>query len=99
VKESARLDEWRKDVAPSDALRRRSAHDPARWEEFKRRYFAELDANSGAWQRRLERARKERITLLYAARDWERNNALALKLDLEQQVRRGRVKPATREPS
>lgn len=43
TRDAARLDAWLKDVAPSDALRRWFGHDPAKWEEFRRRYFAELD--------------------------------------------------------
>lgn len=95
-KERARLKDWLKDVAPSHALRRWSGHDPARWDEFKQRYFAELDANTTAWRDLLERARKQRVTLLYAARDAVRNNAVALKLYLEQQDRRLRAKAPTR---
>lgn len=45
-----RLDEWAKDVAPSAALRRWYGHDPERWPEFRRRYFAELRPNGAAWQ-------------------------------------------------
>ncbi|MFB3923675.1 MAG: DUF488 domain-containing protein [Terriglobia bacterium] len=82
-KEAARLDAWLKDTSPSDALRKWFGHDPARWQEFQERYFAELDANPEAWRELLGRARKETVTLLYAKRDSERNNAVALKLYLE----------------
>lgn len=83
-KATARLDAWLKEIAPSDALRRWFGHDPAHWREFQERYFAELDAKPGAWRGVLERARNGIVTLLYAARDPERNNAVALKLYLEQ---------------
>lgn len=43
------LDGWIKDLAPSTELRQWFAHDPAKWDEFQRRYFAELDGRSGAW--------------------------------------------------
>lgn len=74
----ARVDEWRKDVAPSDALRRWFGHDPGRWTEFVRRYSGELDAKPEAWRPVLERARGGQVTLLFAARDQEHNNAVAL---------------------
>lgn len=89
-KESLRLDGWLKEIAPSDALRHWFAHDPARWNEFKRRYFAELDGKPESWQAVLERARKGPVTLLYAARDSKHNNALALKLYLQERRGRGR---------
>ena len=85
-KEDLRLDGWLKDVAPSPDLRRWFAHDPAKWDEFKRRYFAELDARPDAWQPLAEAARKGDVTLLYSARDTEHNSALALKEYLEQRV-------------
>lgn len=74
---------WLKEVAPSDALRRWFGHDPARWEEFQRRYFAELDGKPEAWQPILEAARQGNVTLLYSARDTEHNNAVALKAYLD----------------
>ncbi len=73
------LDDWAKDVAPSDALRRWYAHVPARWPEFRRRYAAELSGNREAWEPLLRLARKGRLTLVYAARDEERNGAVVLK--------------------
>jgi uncharacterized protein YeaO (DUF488 family) len=82
-KEALRLDRWLKEVAPSDELRRWFAHDPARWDEFRRRYFAELDAKPEAWQPLLEAARGGPVTLLYSARDTEHNNARALQEYLE----------------
>lgn len=78
-KEALRLDEWLKDVAPSDALRRWFNHDPARWQEFRERYAAELDARPTAWQPIVEAARANNVTLLFSARDLQHNNAVALK--------------------
>jgi uncharacterized protein YeaO (DUF488 family) len=78
-KEALHLDGWLKEVAPSDALRRWFGHDPAKWEEFQGRYFAELEDKPAAWQPILEAARQGNVTLLYSARDTERNNAVALK--------------------
>jgi uncharacterized protein YeaO (DUF488 family) len=77
-KEELALNSWIKDVAPSTDLRRWFSHDPAKWEEFRRRYFAELDAHVTAWQPLLEVASKGNLTLLYSSRDTEHNNAVAL---------------------
>jgi uncharacterized protein YeaO (DUF488 family) len=82
-KESLSLDGWLKEVAPSAALRRWYAHDPAKWAEFQRRYFAELDRQPEAWEPILDAARRGSVTLLYSARDMEHNSALALKAYLE----------------
>lgn len=70
---------WLRGVAPSAELRRWFSHDPEKWDEFRRRYAAELDANPGAWRPLLDAARRGTITLLYAAKDTERNNAVALR--------------------
>lgn len=70
---------WVKDVAPSDALRRWYGHDPRKWKEFRRRYFAELEGNREAWEPILEAARRGGVVLLYSARDTESNNAVALR--------------------
>lgn len=82
-REALRLDEWLKEVAPSDGLRRWFAHDPTRWEEFQRRYFAELDGNPETWKPLVEIARRGNLTLLYSARDVEHNSAVALQRYLE----------------
>jgi uncharacterized protein YeaO (DUF488 family) len=86
----ARVDEWPKEVAPSDALRRWFGHDRARWAEFLRRYSVELDAKPGAWRPILEKARSGNVTLLFAARDMAHNNAVALEHYLEAKLVRGR---------
>ena len=77
---------WPRSVAPSNELRKWFGHDPARWDEFQRRYFAELDAEPEAWQPILKVARRGNVTLLYGARDTEHNNAVALKEYLEKQA-------------
>ncbi len=82
-KESLQMQAWLKDVAPSDDLRRWFGHDPDKWTEFERRYFAELDARSEALQPIVEAAGKGKVTLLYSAHDTEHNNAVALKEYLE----------------
>ncbi len=82
-KEALRLHGWLKEVAPSDELRRWFGHDPAKWEEFQERYFAELEAQPDAWQPLLEAAREGTVTLLFSARDAKHNNAVALRSFLE----------------
>lgn len=82
-KGTAQIDKWLKDTAPSDSLRRWFGHDPTKWKEFRKRYFAELDGKSDIWRGLLECAQRDVITLLYAAKDSEHNNAIALKQFLE----------------
>jgi uncharacterized protein YeaO (DUF488 family) len=83
----ARIDAWLKDVAPSDALRKWFAHEPARWTEFKRRYFRELKGSEPALEL-IQRAVLGNLTLLYGARDEDHNNAVALGEFLKRRNRR-----------
>ena len=85
-KEALRLDGWRREVAPSAALRKWFGHDPGRWVEFRRRYRAELDRNSPAWQPILDAARKGTVTLLFSSRDAAHNNAVVLANYLESRL-------------
>jgi uncharacterized protein YeaO (DUF488 family) len=78
-KDALRMDAWLKEAAPSGELRRWFAHDPVKWPEFRRRYFAELAHRPEAWKAIREAARRGNVTLLYSARDETHNNALALK--------------------
>ncbi len=78
-KESLHMEDWLKDVAPSDDLRKWFGHEPAKWKEFQKRYFGELDDNPEAVQPIVEAARRGNVTLLYSAHDTEHNNAVALK--------------------
>lgn len=78
-KESLQLDAWIKDAAPSTELRKWFSHDPAKWKEFQRRYFAELDAKREALSPIRAAARKGKVTLLFSSHDEEHNNAVALK--------------------
>lgn len=82
-KAEAALDLWLKDVAPSTELRRWFGHDPAKWAEFRRRYQAELDQQPDAMALLKEKVRRSTVTLLYAAKDPDHNNAVALKCLLE----------------
>ena len=86
-KEKLQIEAWLKDVAPSSGLRQWFQHDPAKWDQFRQRYFRELATTSDVWQPLLTRARWGRVTLVYSAHDIEHNNALALKEFLEQKLR------------
>ncbi len=88
TKDTLRLDAWLKDLAPSTALRKWFAHDPEKWQEFRERYFRELDGLRPALEDLARRAGAGRVTLVFAARDSERNNAVALKDYLERRRRR-----------
>jgi uncharacterized protein YeaO (DUF488 family) len=87
-RKTARIDEWARDLAPSSRLRQWFGHDPARWPEFQKRYRAELRTRSDrlAWLAGL--ARRGRITLVYAARDTDHNNARALQRLIAKRLRR-----------
>ena len=87
-KEALQASAWLKQVAPSDALRQWFGHEPPKWKEFQRRYFAELTAKPAAWRPLLEAARRGNLSLLFSARDAEHNNAVALKSFLERRLRR-----------
>lgn len=78
-KERARVDWWLKEIAPSDELRRWFGHDPARWQEFRARYRSELKGQRALLDELKSLARKEPVTLLYAAKDQEHNNAVVLR--------------------
>ena len=77
-KEALKLDDWLRDVAPSDALRKWFGHRPERWTEFQRRYRAELDGKSAAVHPLVEATQHGTVTLLFSSRDTEHNNAVAL---------------------
>lgn len=82
-KDAVRGDGWLKEVAPSDALRRWFAHDPAKWDAFRRRYAKQLDAKPETWAPLLRAAKQGPLTLLFAAKNEQANNAAALKEYLE----------------
>lgn len=72
------LEGWLREVAPSDELRHWYGHDPLKWEEFQRRYAAELDEKPEVWKPLLDAAKRGDITLLYSTRETQYNNAVAL---------------------
>ena len=77
-KERARLDEWARELAPSTELRRWFGHDPARFEEFRRRYIEELAAEGDKLDELRRRTSAGKVTLVYGARDSEHNDAVVL---------------------
>jgi len=79
AKEKARIDEWLKEIAPSDELRKWFGHDPSRWEEFRERYRRELDAKTELLGQLRGLTKNGTVTLLFAAKDEEHNNAVVLK--------------------
>lgn len=85
-KADLRLEGWLKEVAPSPELRKWFGHDPAKWSEFQRRYFSELDKNADAWTPILDAARHGRVTLVYSSHDAAHNNAVALKQYLDRKL-------------
>ena len=82
-KQDLKIDGWIKDAAPSTELRRWFNHDPARWQEFQRRYRAELRKDRVATEPILAAAAEGAVTLLFSSRDAEINNVVALKTHLE----------------
>ena len=85
-KEALHVERWIKLVSPSNELRSWFGHEPVKWKEFQRRYFAELDAQPDSWETLLNTAREKDITLVFSAHDIEHNNAVALKSYLEKKL-------------
>ncbi len=79
-RDQLRIDEWLRDVAPSDELRKWFGHDPARWDEFRRRYREELAEPDRAplLASLVQKAERGHLTLVYGARDPEHNQAVVL---------------------
>lgn len=82
----ARLDEWARELAPSAELRRWFGHDPARFEEFRRRYTEELASQEAKLRELRRRVREGTLTLVYGARDTEHNDAVVLAEILRRQA-------------
>jgi uncharacterized protein YeaO (DUF488 family) len=89
-KDKARIDLWQKDIAPSNTLRKWFGHDEKKWDEFKRKYFKELDkkSNSEVVDEIIKLAKEHSsITLLYGTKEERFNNAVALKEYLEEKTK------------
>jgi uncharacterized protein YeaO (DUF488 family) len=89
-KENVAIDLWLKDIAPSEELRKWFSHDPQKWNEFKKRYFAELDAKPDIVGRIKDAG--DNVTLLFGAKDKEHNNAVALRDYIMMRMPGGRPK-------
>lgn len=81
-KEEARIDEWFRDIAPSDSLRKWYSHDPEKWDEFKKKYYSELRDKKEVLQNLIKKGEKD-LTLVYSSKELKYNNANALKEYLE----------------
>lgn len=95
-KAAAKFDLWAKDAAPSTGLRKWFHHDPEKWEEFKDRYFAELDARSEVVALIKRRLRQGRVTFVFASKEERFNNAVALKEYFGQQRPRHGIRAVAR---
>ena len=82
-KERAALNEWNKEIAPTDELRKWFNHEPEKFLEFSRRYVKELDNNPAAAEAKNSWNKQSAVTLLYGAKDTEHNQAIVLKKWLE----------------
>ena len=87
-KDKVKVDLWLKDIAPSNSLRKWFSHDEKKWDEFKARYFKELQRESESVNVILDKARKEPVTLLYGAKNVKFNNAIALKEYLDERIKK-----------
>jgi len=85
-KASLNADEWMKEIAPSNELRKRFGHHEGNWDEFQELYFKELDNCPDLIEQLIQKSRVGNLTLLYAAKDEEHNNAIALKNYLERKL-------------
>lgn len=77
-KEDARIDEWLKEVAPSNELRKWFNHDPNKWVGFKKKFFTELHEQEDTVKKITSAARKGTVTLLFGSKEERFNNAAAL---------------------
>ena len=87
-KDKVKVDLWQKDIAPSNSLRKWFGHDEKKWNEFKRRYFKELEKNSESVNKILDKVKEGSITLLYGAKEEKFNNAVALKEYFEEKIKK-----------
>jgi len=86
TKGRAAINLWLKDIAPSSELRKWFGHDPARWEEFRNRYWAELTEKKELSASLKQKSKQGTVTLIYSSSDEKHNSAVALKMFLETTV-------------
>ena len=82
-KDKARIDHWARAAAPSHELRKWYRHEPDKWDEFRNRYFSELDGNQAALAELAPQLGDGTVTLVFSSKEEELNNASALKEYLE----------------
>ena len=87
TKQKARIDEWVRDIAPTNELRKWFHQHDYEWQEFQRRYKAYLRANKDRIEPLVTRAKTEKVTLVYASKRTELNNATVLKDYIEQHLK------------
>ncbi len=83
TKSAVKMNLWMKEIAPSTSLRQWYSHDPAKWDEFRKRYANELDQKPTEVKQLLDISKQSNLTLLYGSKEKEINNAAALKEYLE----------------
>jgi uncharacterized protein YeaO (DUF488 family) len=86
-KEDAKVDEWLKDIAPSNDLRKWYSHDPAKWVEFKKRYWKELETKKDVVLRLTKESRQSKVTFVFGSKEEKLNNANALKEFIETKLK------------
>jgi uncharacterized protein YeaO (DUF488 family) len=86
-KAEVKIDEWLKDLAPSTELREWYSHDPAKWTEFKKRYWKELEAKKDVVLRLAKESKENKVTFVFASKEEKLNNAKALKEYIETKLR------------
>ena len=86
-KEKADVNFWLKDIAPSTELRKWFSHNPQKWDEFKNRYYQELDTKKNMVDFILSKEKMSMVTLLYGAKSTEYNNAVALENYLKYKIK------------
>ena len=82
-----KMDLWQKDISPSTLLRKWFNHDESKWDEFKNRYYNELQDKNESISLLLDKAEKGTVTLLYSSKEDRYNNAIALKEYLETKLK------------
>jgi uncharacterized protein YeaO (DUF488 family) len=87
-KEEAELDEWAKEITPSDDLRKWFGHDPGKWNEFRKEYRAELKTKNVELAQLIERCPEQTMTLLFAAKDEAHSHAVILKEVLNEMLKK-----------
>jgi uncharacterized protein YeaO (DUF488 family) len=85
-RESARIDFWAKEIAPSHELRKWFHRDTSQWNEFKLRYYSELDAKPEHVQGLIARIDNHKVTFLFASKEADINHAVALRDYLRKKI-------------